>query len=138
MVFLSSTLPGQSHPEAILMRLREDERKVVACERKLDEAAKVEGVRRIPVAGHCLSGCPVHLPKPIFPEWARRNRWTGSVLVDVIADTEGKVVSSRLISGPEPFRQPSLDAARRSMHSPRTACGERIFFRWQITYIFIL
>jgi TonB family protein len=76
------------------------------------------------------------MPLPDYPEWARRNRWSGKVVVEAIANTEGKVVAAQVSEGPGVFYQPALLAARSSIHQPRTACGEPIFFRWRITYLF--
>ena len=104
---------AQVSEKHILARLQSDEAKLVACERKAEEAAAISGAKRVRISNHCFGGCPRHMPKPFYPEWARRNRWAGSVVVDAIANDEGKVVSAEVTEGPGVFHQSALLAAAR-------------------------
>lgn len=137
-LFSCATLTGQEHQESIESRLNLDERKSAICSRNARERAEASGIKLLVVAGHCFSGCPVSLPKPWYPEWARRNRWQGQVRVEVISDDTGEVVLAKILDGPAPFYQPALAAARASVHSRIVACGEPVYYRWVVRYMFTL
>lgn len=78
----------------------------------------------------------VHLPKPTFPETARRARVTGDVQIQVVIDPRGCVNDAKAISGHPLLIPASIDAAKRSSFTPITFRGTAIWFYGYITYNF--
>ena len=98
--------------EALLASVAEDERATEVCEKSVREAQIREFGKPLPkIAGHCWSGCPTSMPKPYYPETARRNRLRSVVTVSAVVDEAGNVVYARMISGNAIFRQSALAAA---------------------------
>ena len=130
-------LPKES-TEALLASVAEDERETEACEKSVREAQIKEFGKPLPkISGHYWNGCPTSMPKPYYPEAARRSRVKGVVTVSAIVDEDGKVIYARMISGNAIFRQSALAAAHASTYQPKVICGERrIKFWWHITYNF--
>ncbi|MBX3291284.1 MAG: energy transducer TonB [Acidobacteria bacterium] len=78
----------------------------------------------------------VHLPKPTFPETARRARVSGVVQIQVVIDPRGCVNDAKAISGHPLLIPASIDAAKRSSFVPITFSGTPIWFYGYITYNF--
>lgn len=78
----------------------------------------------------------VHLPKPTFPETARRTRVTGVVQIQVVIDPRGCVNDAKAISGHPLLIPASIDAAKRSSFTPIKLSGTAIWFYGYITYNF--
>lgn len=78
----------------------------------------------------------VHLPKPTFPETARRARVTGVVQIEVVIDPRGSVNDAKAISGHPLLIPASIDAAKRSSFTPIKLSGTAIWFYGYITYSF--
>lgn len=70
-----------------------------------------------------LQGSAIRRPEPIYPELARRAGISGQVVVEVVIDEKGNVVSARAVSGHLLLRQHSVDAAARWKWNP-TYLGE--------------
>ena len=61
---------------------------------------------------------------PVLPPLARTARWSGSVVLSVIIDREGRVTEARVIrSVREPLDQAAVDAVRRWEYRPATRNG---------------
>lgn len=130
-------LPKES-TEALLASVAEDELAAETCEKSVREAQIKEFGKPLPkIAGHCWNGCPISMPKPYYPEAAKRSRLKGVVKVSAIVDEDGKVTYAKMISGNAVFRQSALAAARASTYQRKVICGDRrIKFWWHITYNF--
>jgi len=63
------------------------------------------------------------LPQPVYPAAAKTANMTGTVLVRVVIDSNGNVVSATAISGPPLFLQPAVDAAMNAKFSPVMISG---------------
>lgn len=124
--------------DALMATVADDERALEACKKSIREAQIEEFGKPLPeISGHCWSGCPTSMPKPSYPEAAKRNRFSGVVIVSAVADENGKVVYARMIKGNAIFRRSALAAAYASTYQPKMICGQRrIKFRWYITYNF--
>jgi protein TonB len=64
--------------------------------------------------------------QPQYPFSARGSNVGGSVLVMVTIDTEGSVISTKVIEGPDIFRRAAEDAARKWKFRPATRDGQVI------------
>jgi TonB family protein len=94
----------------------------------------VPAVVRRPV----LNGYAVSLPKPPYPETARRVRAQGTVSVQVLIDVTGKVVSAQVVSGHPLLSHAARNAAYQARFSP-TMIGETpVKVSGVITYNFVM
>jgi TonB family protein len=91
-----------------------------------------------PVSGGVLNGTALSLPSPYYPENARRLRMTGVVVVQVVVDETGKVISAEAISGPSTFKEVALQAALKARFSPTKLSGQPVKVSGVINYKFAL
>ena len=77
---------------------------------------------------------PISLPKPPYPPAARAANITGSVLVKVNLDTNGKISSVEAINGHPLLQNASLEAARKSVFEKNQDTTGRELY---LEYIFI-
>lgn len=91
-----------------------------------------------PVSGGVLNGKALSLPKPVYPESARRVRAEGMVNVEVILDETGKVISARATGGPTVLREAAMQAAQRARFSPTKISDQPVKVSGNITYNFTL
>jgi protein TonB len=91
-----------------------------------------------PISGGVLNGKAVEMPKPIYPELARRAKLTGVVMVEVVVDTSGKVIGARAVSGPEMLRDAAERAARQAKFTPAMLSGQPVRVAGTISYNFSL
>ena len=54
---------------------------------------------RAPISGGVLNGKAISLPKPAYPPIARAAHASGTVVVQVLIDENGNVISARAVSG---------------------------------------
>ena len=70
-----------------------------------------------------LNSKALSLPRPVYPETARRMRIEGAVRVVVTVDASGKVVSARADGGPALLREAAVAAARQARFAPAPVSG---------------
>jgi protein TonB len=85
-----------------------------------------------------LNGSAINLPKPSYPESAKSVRAQGLVVVEVVIDTNGKVISARAVSGPSVLQQAAVQAAQQARFSPTTLSGQPVRVAGTINYNFAL
>jgi Ca-activated chloride channel family protein len=85
-----------------------------------------------------LNSKAVLLPKPLYPEMARRMRAAGAVRVLVTVDESGRVISAQADSGHTLLREPAINAARQARFTPMLVSGKAVAFSGVITYMFSL
>jgi TonB family protein len=91
-----------------------------------------------PVSGGVLNGTAVTLPPPVYPEAAKRMRTGGLVVVEVVLDESGKVVSAVATSGPQVLRDAAVNAALKARFSPTKLSGQPVKVSGVINYKFAL
>jgi TonB family protein len=91
-----------------------------------------------PVSGGVLNGTALTLPPPIYPEAAKRMRTAGIVVVEVVLDETGKVVSATATSGPAMLRENAVQAALKARFSPTKLSGQPVKVSGTINYKFAL
>ena len=91
-----------------------------------------------PVSGGVLNGSAISLPSPSYPEVARRMRASGTVVVEVVIDENGKVISARAVNGNTLLRDVSVQAAYRARFSPSKLSGQPVKVAGLINYNFSL
>lgn len=89
-----------------------------------------------PIEGGVLNAKAVSLPKPKFPEEAKRVRASGRVTVRVVVDENGKVISAQATDGPLPLREAAEAAARQALFEPTTKDGITVKVAGTLTYDF--
>ena len=138
---LSINILAQSQSKEELLKLfadvTGDETATIACLKTVQEEQIAKLGRQLPrISGHCYEGCPTQLPKPYYPDAARRNRIRGEVIVNAIVDETGKVIYAKAIKGNGLLRRSAIQAAYQSSYQPKRACGDPIKFWWRIRYYF--
>ncbi|MEP6635378.1 MAG: TonB family protein [Acidobacteriota bacterium] len=94
-------------------------------------------VEKHPISGGVLNGKAISLPRPEYPAEARAAKAGGTVVVQVIIDEYGNVISAKAISG-HPLLQPTaVNAASQARFSPTTLMGEPVKVTGVITYNFV-
>lgn len=91
-----------------------------------------------PVSGGVLNGKAVFMPAPTYPETAKRMRTEGIVVVDVVVDETGKVISAQASSGPATLREVATMAATKARFSPTMLSGMPVKVSGVINYRFSL
>jgi TonB family protein len=89
------------------------------------------------ISGGVLNGRAISLPKPPYPPAARAVHASGSVVVQVLIDEDGRVVSANAVSGPPLLRGAAEAAARGARFSPTMLSGQRVKVSGVITYNFV-
>lgn len=78
------------------------------------------------VQGGVLNSKAIELPDPEYPEDARKAHAGGRVIVSVIVDETGKVISAEVEDGPIMFRRVALEAARKARFKPMLVDGQPV------------
>ena len=91
-----------------------------------------------PVEGGMLNSKAVSLPKPVFPQEARRLKASGKVTVRVVVDENGKVISAQAVDGPLPLREAAEAAARQATFEPSVKDGITVKVAGTLVYDFAL
>ena len=91
-----------------------------------------------PVSAGVLNGKALEMPKPLYPEAARRARLSGVVTVEVVIDVSGKVIGARAVSGPDMLRDAAERAARQAKFTPALLAGQPVRVSGVISYNFSL
>lgn len=89
------------------------------------------------LSGGVLNGKALSLPKPSFPAEAREAEASGAVVVEVVVDEKGNVISAKAVSGHETLRAASEAAARQAKFSPTLVEGKPVKVSGHIVYNFV-
>lgn len=89
------------------------------------------------IEGDVETGRALELPKPSYPELARKAHVSGQVIVQLIIDTDGTVMKAAAVSGHPLLYGVSVEAARKSRFSPTKLDGKPVKVTGVITYNFV-
>ncbi|MGH9972252.1 MAG: TonB family protein [Pyrinomonadaceae bacterium] len=92
---------------------------------------------RAPISGGVLNGKAISLPKPAYPPIARQAHASGTVVVQVVIDENGNVISARAVSGHPLLQAVAVGAARQARFSPTKLSGQPVKVTGVITYNFV-
>ena len=84
-----------------------------------------------------LQGSAIKRVTPEYPPLASAARVSGTVVVEVTVDEEGKVMSARAVSGHPLLKDAAVDAARGWMFTPTTLSGVPVKVIGTITFNFL-
>lgn len=87
--------------------------------------------------GELLNGRAITLPKPVYPAVARAARASGTVIVKVVIDEEGKVIAAQAHSGHPLLQAAAVKAAREALFTPTLLEGKPVKVAGAITYNFV-
>ena len=88
-----------------------------------------------PISGGVLNGRALSLPPPEYPPELREV--TGTVVVQVVIDEAGNVISARAVSGPPLLQPASVSAAQQAKFQPTFLMGEPVKVTGVLTYNFV-
>ena len=89
-----------------------------------------------PVEGGALDSKAVSMPKAVVSEEAKRLKLSGRIIVKVLIDENGKVVSAVAQNGPAALREAAETAAREATFAPMTQDGVTVRVSGTLTYDF--
>ena len=92
---------------------------------------------RAPISGGVLNGKAISLPKPSYPPIARAAHAAGTVVVQVLIDENGSVVSASAVSGHPLLINAAVSAARQARFSPTKLSGQPVKVTGVIQYNFV-
>lgn len=102
-----------------------------------DQQAAAQSVqKRGPITGGVLNGKALYLPKPEYPPEAYNAKASGTVVIQVIIDEQGSVMSAHAVSGHPLLQAACVAAARQARFSPTTLMGEPVKVTGVLTYNF--
>lgn len=90
------------------------------------------------VKGGSLNSKAIQLPVPAYPAVAKQARISGLVVVEVVVNESGKVVSAKPVSGPKALQQAAVDAALRAKFAPTLKGGAPVKVEGTLNYSFKL
>jgi TonB family protein len=91
----------------------------------------------VPVTEEVLKGRALSLPKPSYPPIARAAHASGTVVVQVLIDEQGNVISAAAISGHPLLQAASVNAARAARFEPTLVDNKPVKVAGVIQYNFI-
>jgi periplasmic protein TonB len=92
---------------------------------------------RAPISGGVLNGKAISLPKPAYPPIAKAAHASGTVVVQVLIDENGNVVSAKALSGHPLLQAVAVGAARQAKFSPTKLSGQPVKVTGVIQYNFV-
>src|SRR6185503_19116012 len=111
--------------------------KVNIAEEPPPPAAPSPTPRTAPISGGVLNGKAISLPKPQYPPIARAAHAAGTVVVQVLIDENGNVVSAKAVSGHPLLQAVAVSAARQARFSPTKLSGQPVKVTGVIQYNFV-
>lgn len=89
------------------------------------------------VSGGVLNGKAISKPQPAYPLTAKAAHTQGTVVVKVLVDETGSVVSAEAVSGHPLLRPAAIAAARQAKFSPTLLSGKPVKLSGLLTYNFV-
>jgi TonB family protein len=88
------------------------------------------------ISGGVLNAKAITLPKPVYPPIAKTAKASGTVVVQVVVDENGNVVSARAVSGHPLLHAAAVVAARGAKFTPTKLSGKPVKVSGTLTYTF--
>lgn len=89
------------------------------------------------IAAGVLNGKAIALPRPAYPAIAQAAHASGLVVVQVLIDEQGNVISANAVSGHPLLQAACVAAAREAKFSPTTLSGQPVKVTGVIQYNFV-
>lgn len=94
--------------------------------------------KKIVVSKKVLNSEAISLPKPIYPPLARQIRLQGQVVVQVLIDERGKVISAQSVSGHDLLTLAAKNAALQARFTPTMIGDQPVKVSGVIIYNFVM
>lgn len=91
---------------------------------------------KAPVNGGMLNGKAISFPQPDYPPIAEQAKAGGAVIVEVLIDEAGNVISARAVSGHPLLQAAAVAAARQAKFAPTSLMGEPVKVSGLLSYNF--
>jgi TonB family protein len=88
------------------------------------------------ISGGVLNGKAIDLPKPAYPAIAKAAHASGNVVVQVVVDESGDVMTAEATSGHPLLRQAAVAAAKQAHFAPTKLSGRPVKVSGVLTYNF--
>ncbi len=88
------------------------------------------------ISGGVLNGKATSLPKPSYPPAAKAVRASGAVMVQVLVDESGTVLTASAVSGHPLLKQAAVEAAKNAKFSPTLLSGKAVKISGVLTFNF--
>jgi protein TonB len=85
-----------------------------------------------------LTSKAISLPQPVYPQIAKQIHIGGPVVIQILVDEQGKVISAQVMSGHPTLVGAAKEAALRARFSPTMLNGQAVKVQGVITYNFVL
>jgi TonB family protein len=92
--------------------------------------------KRHTIAGGVLNAKAISKPMPPYPPIAKRTKLSGFVVVRVLVDEEGNVISAKALTGHRLLRKAAVKAAYQAKFEPTTLSGQPVRVSGVLTYDF--
>ena len=89
-------------------------------------------------AGDITAGRPVKKVPPEYPLAAKQQGVQGTVILEGVIDTEGRVQQIQVLAGPPMLQQAAIDAARQWVYTPYSLAGKPVEVETEIDVMFVL
>ena len=90
----------------------------------------------VTVSSGVIAGLLLHKVDPVYPKDAREAKVSGSVVMLVIIDNEGRIANLSAVAGPALLRDAALNAVNQWRYKPYLLNGKPVFVKSQITVNF--
>jgi protein TonB len=90
-----------------------------------------------PISGGVLNGKAIILPQPDYPLVALQAKAAGTVVVQVLVDETGNVISAHATSGHPLLQAAAVTAARQAKFAPTSLMGEPVKVTGVLSYNFV-
>jgi len=87
-----------------------------------------------PISGGVLNGKAVFFAVPEYPSGSRES---GQVMVQILIDEQGTVISAKAVEGPESLREAAVNAASKSRFTPTRLSGQPVKVIGIVVYNFV-
>ena len=88
------------------------------------------------ISGGVLNGKAISLPKPVYPAIAKAAKASGTVIVQVLIDENGNVLTAWALSGHPLLQAAAVAAARSAKFTPTKLSGKPVKVQGTISYTF--
>ncbi|HEY3026955.1 MAG TPA: cytochrome c oxidase assembly factor Coa1 family protein [Pyrinomonadaceae bacterium] len=92
---------------------------------------------KAPISGGVLNGRAIKLPQPIYPPIAKAAKAGGTVVVQILLDENGNVISAHAVSGHPLLKASAEAAAREARFTPTKLSGQAVKVSGVLTYNFV-
>ncbi|MEW6130476.1 MAG: TonB family protein [Acidobacteriota bacterium] len=99
-------------------------------------SATAEGAKIGSNLGNLIAGKATYREEPIYPAAAKQARLSGSVIIEVTINEDGKVIQSRVLCGHDIFAWAAEEAARKWRFAPTLLSGNPVKVIGTITFNF--